>query len=172
MMTTILTTDRLRLRTFEPEDAALVAEYVGDWDVCSKLTRVPYPYTREMADQWVASHNASPDIICAIEVDGAFAGCIAQELEYGYWLGKPFWGKGIMTEASRAFVTYLFEEEGMHDLGASFFKDNPASGVVLKRCGFEVTGESKVFCLARDAEVDRYDVTTNRHVWEDLKDNW
>ncbi len=171
-MTTILTTDRLCLRTFEPEDAALVTEYVGDWDVCSKLTRVPYPYTREMADQWIASHDASPDIICAIELDGELAGCIAQELEYGYWLGKPFWGKGIMTEASRAFVTHLFKEEGMHDLGASFFKDNPASGVVLERSGFSVTGESKVFCLARDEEVERYDVTTNRHVWEEIHHGW
>jgi len=171
-MTTILTTDRLHLRTFEPEDAALVTEYAGDWDVCSKLSRVPYPYTLEMAEQWIATHEASPDIICAIELDGALAGCIAQELEYGYWLGKPFWGKGIMTAASRAFVTYLFEEEGMHDLGASFFKDNPASGVVLKRSGFKVTGESTAFCLARDAEVERFDVTTNRHVWEDLKGSW
>jgi len=171
-MTTILTTDRLRLRTFEPEDAALVTEFVGDWDVCSKLSRVPFPYTREMADQWIASHDASPDIICAIEIDGAVAGCIAQELEYGYWLAKPFWGKGIMTEASRAFVTYLFAEEGMHDLGASFFKDNPASGVVLERSGFTVTGESKAFSLARDAEVERYDVTTNRHVWEEVHHGW
>ncbi len=171
-MTTILTTERLRLRRFTAEDASLVTDYVGDWDVCSKLTRVPYPYTREMADQWIASHDASPDIICAIEVEGAFAGCIAQELEFGYWLGKPYWGKGFMTEAARAFTSYLFEEEGMHDLAASFFKDNPASGVVLKRCGFSVTGESTAFCLARNAEVDRYDVTTNRHVWEDLKGSW
>ncbi len=172
MMATILTTDRLRLRTFEPQDAALVTNYVGDWDVCSKLTRVPYPYTREMADQWIASHDASPDIICAIEVDGALAGCIAQEQEFGYWLGKPFWDKGIMTEAARAFVSYLFETEHMHDLGASFFKDNPASGVVLKRCGFKITGESTSFSLARNQEVERYDVTTNRHVWEDLRDSW
>jgi len=171
-MTTILTTDRLRLRTFEPEDAALVTDYVGDWDVCSKLTRVPYPYTREMADQWIAGHDASPDIICAIEVDGALAGCIAQEQEFGYWLGKPFWGKGVMTEASRAFVSYLFDEESMHDLKASYFKDNPASGIVLERSGFSIIGESRSFCLSRDEEVERYDVATNRHVWEDLKDSW
>ena len=171
-MTTVLTTNRLTLRTFRPDEAALVTDYVGNWDVCSKLTRVPFPYTREMADHWIASHEASPDIICAIDVDGAFAGCIAQELEFGYWLGEPYWGKGIMTEAARAFVSFLFKEEGMHDLGASFFKDNPASGVVLKHCGFAVTGERKSFCLARDAEVERFDVTTNRHVWEDLKGSW
>ena len=144
-MTARLATDSLTLRTLKPDEAESVTVYVGEWDVCSKLSCAPFPYTREMADYWIASHEASPDIICAIEVEGAFAGCIAQEQEFGYWLGKPYWSKGLMTEAARAFVSYLFEQEGMHDLGASFFKDNPASGVVLERCGFSITGESKSF---------------------------
>ncbi len=171
-MTEILKTRRLTLRTFRSADIQPVTDYVGNWNVCSKLSRVPFPYTRQMAAQWIAGHAASPDIICAIDFEGTFAGCIAQERDFGYWLGEPFWGKGIMTEAARAFVSYLFDEKGMHDLQAGFFKDNPASGIVLAKCGFRQTGENKLFCLARNEEVDHIAVATNRHIWEEVRKNW
>jgi len=171
-MTTILTTDRLTLRTFETTDAPLVAEYVGNWNVCSMLSRVPYPYTRAMADQWIAGHAASPDITCAIEFENTLVGCIGQEQEFGYWLAEPFWGKGIMTEAARAFVSFLFEEKGMHDLVSGYKKDNTASAAVLRKCGFEIVGEGTLFCLAQDRQIERWEVTTNRHIWEKVREDW
>ncbi len=143
-----------------------MADHLGNWNVCSKLSSVAYPYTLELAEKWIASHATSPNINCAIETDGQLIGCIAQDTEFGYWLAEPFWGQGIMTEAARAFVSYLFRSQRMDSLRASYFKDNPASGAVLHYCGFTATGESKIFCLARNTEVERIDMTTTRHVWE------
>lgn len=171
-MTTILTTDRLTLRTFNAADAPLVTEYVGNWNVCSLLSRVPYPYTREMADQWISGHAASPDIICAIEFENALVGSIGLEQEFGYWLAEPFWGKGIMTEAARAFVSFLFDEKGMHDLSSGYKKNNAASGAILAKCGFERSGEDTIFCLARNKPMERWQVTTNRHIWEKIRKDW
>ena len=68
-MTEILKTRRLTLRTFRSADIQPVTDYVGNWNVCSKLSRVPFPYTRQMAAQWIAGHAASPDIICAIDFE-------------------------------------------------------------------------------------------------------
>ncbi len=171
-MTTILTTDRITLRTFEAADAPLVARHLANWNVSSMLARVPSPYTREMADQWIAGHGSSSDIICAIEVEGTLVGCIAQEQELGYWLAEPFWGRGLMTQAARAFVSFLFEEKGMHDLSSCYFKQNPASGKVLAHCGFEVTREDTCYCLARDSQIDRWVVTTNSRIWEKIHKDW
>lgn len=171
-MATILTTGHITLRTFEAADAPLVARHLNNWNICSMLARVPYPYTPEMADQWIAGHSPSPDIICAIEVEGALAGCIAQEQELGYWLAEPFWGRGLMTQTARAFVSFLFEEKGMDDLSSCYFKQNPASGKVLAHCGFEVIREDTCYCLARDSQIDRWVVTTNRHIWEKRRKDW
>lgn len=171
-MTIVTKTKRLILRRFEATDAPGVTELIGNWNVCSMLSRVPYPYTLEMAEQWIDQQTTNPDLICAIEMDGTFMGCVAQEQEFGYWLGEPYWGQGIMTEAARGLLGFLFQEELMHDLIAGYYEDNPASGKVLRHCGFQETGKSPTFCLARNEEVTRIDMALNRHQFEDLARSW
>ncbi|MBL4864024.1 MAG: GNAT family N-acetyltransferase [Rhodobiaceae bacterium] len=69
-------------------------------------------------------------------------------------------------------TAFLFEEKGMHDLASSYKKDNTASGAVLQKCGFEVAGEGTLFCLAQDKQIERWEVTTNRHIWEKVRKDW
>ena len=71
--------------------------------------------------------------------------------EIGYWLGRPFWGDGLATEAARAFTE---EARALGPLEACHFVDNPASGRVLEKVGFAYTGEvEEHFSLARGLKV-------------------
>ena len=63
------------------------------------------------------------------------------ECELGYWIGKPYWNRGLCTEALRAMVDHCFNTVGYETLWSDFFVDNPASGRVMEKCGFRDTGE-------------------------------
>lgn len=58
----------------------------------------------------------------------------------GYWIARPYWGRGICTEALRLIVRYCFEEKGFSVLWGDYFPENPASGRVMEKCGFSDTG--------------------------------
>ena len=63
-----------------------------------------------------------------------------QDAELGYWIAKPYWNRGICTEALRLLIAYCREEKGFRTLWSDFFVDNPASGRVMEKCGFHDTG--------------------------------
>jgi RimJ/RimL family protein N-acetyltransferase len=80
-----------------------------------------------------------------IIVDGEAAGSVSlmpgkdierTTAEIGYWLGRPFWGRGIATEAVRAATLYAFDQLGMHRVFAVPFGRNPASTRVLEKAGY------------------------------------
>ncbi|MDP6071748.1 MAG: GNAT family protein [SAR202 cluster bacterium] len=86
--------------------------------------------------------------------------------EVGYWLGEPFWGKGIATMAISAIVDYAFAHFDLVRLYASVFEWNPASARVLEKAGFTLEGrecksvtkdgqtiDALVYALVRDEEV-------------------
>jgi ribosomal-protein-alanine N-acetyltransferase len=56
--------------------------------------------------------------------------------ELGFWLGEPFWGRGIMTEAVRAFVPWAFERFSLSRIYAQVFAFNTGSARVLEKAGF------------------------------------
>ena len=62
------------------------------------------------------------------------------DAEVGYWVARPYWNRGICTEALRLLIDYCFREKGFRTLWADFFPDNPASGKVMEKCGFRDTG--------------------------------
>jgi len=92
-----------------------------------------------------SSCRTPTDLLLAVEVEGVAAGGIAVTLlddvyhrtaEIGYWLGEPFWGRGIMTDAISAIVPVAFERFAIVRLQAGVFATNPASMRVLEKCGF------------------------------------
>ena len=58
------------------------------------------------------------------------------ECELGYWLGKPFWGKGIMPEAAREMLRHAFEDLGMQKVWCGYYDGNTKSKRVQEKCGF------------------------------------
>jgi len=156
-------TERLLLRPGFPEDAPALVAAIGHFAVVRNLARVPWPY--RLADaQGFLSMPGDPCLpSCLItERTGAapllVGGCGLHRresgaVELGYWIAREHWGRGIATEAGRALVG-IARALRLPALSASHFLDNPASGRVLEKLGFEPTGiVAPRACCARSEEV-------------------
>jgi RimJ/RimL family protein N-acetyltransferase len=153
-------TERLRLRRLQIEDAARIAALSSDYDVARMTARIPHPHPVIAAEGFVlimrARERLGRDHVFAIELDGeGLIGLVGAHQgeglrhEIGYWLGKPYWGRGFASEMLRAFLS---EARRLGPLEAGHFIDNPASGRVLEKAGFVYTGEvTPLFSLARGA---------------------
>lgn len=150
MIAPTLETPRLILRPLTPADAADIQRYVGDWDVARWTAAIPHPYPPNGAAEWIGGLKADGEMVLAI-VDRQtreFLGCIGLEPgddagsgEFGYWIGKPFWGRGYGTEALRAYVAYAFRELGLERVIAGAMPENAGSIRVQEKAGFRKTGE-------------------------------
>ncbi len=139
-----LKTERLVLRAFDAASAADVARLAGDRDIASNTLRIPHPYSEEMAREWIApltsefekGESVTFAITFAGELIGAISLLITREFdraELGYWIGKPYWGRGYATEAGRAVLAYGFGELGLNRIFAYHFSPTPASGRVMQK---------------------------------------
>ena len=63
------------------------------------------------------------------------------DVEVGYWVARPYWNRGIATEALQLLIDYCFRQQGFRTLWADHFLDNQASGRVMQKCGFKDTGQ-------------------------------
>ncbi|GAB3827082.1 GNAT family N-acetyltransferase [Hymenobacter jeollabukensis] len=143
-----LTVAGARLRPFEADDAPALARHANDRDIWRNLRdRFPHPYTLADAEWYVQFVNAdgSRDLHLCLEVDGEAAGSISvlfqddisrRSAEIGYWLGRAYWGRGIVTAATRALADYALAHFDLCRLYATVFEYNPASARVLEKAGF------------------------------------
>jgi 8-oxo-dGTP diphosphatase len=164
---TPLRTARLTLRPLALEDAAPLHRLVNDWEVAKTLARVPFPYPRELADEWIASTwaqmAAGEAWHLAIEAEGALVGCVGLTLdrpgggqpgggrgaELGYWVGRPSWGQGLAPEAAGALSRWAIKALGLSTIHASALRDNARSQAVLRRIGLQPAGEAMQPFLSR-----------------------
>ena len=100
----------------------------------------PSPYTRTDGEQWLAIASADEDRTgLAIEGDGVAVGGIGVRRrcgEIGYWLGEPYWGRGIATEAVGAMTAWGIERFDLVRVEAQVYAPNAASARVLEKNGF------------------------------------
>jgi len=143
-------TERLLLRPSWPEDAGELHQAIADEGIVRNLARAPWPYTAEDAVRSAPQeHDAHfPSFLMMLRTNGAprligacGIGNLDGEPELGYWIGRPYWGLGFATEASRAVIE-IAKTIGHKKLVASHFTDNPASGKVLRKLGFQSTGKT------------------------------
>lgn len=154
----VLESDRLILRPHRPSDIEAMAAWLGDYDVTRMLSRIPHPYTEEDAEAFIAREPTEEQVfVIERKADGVFLGSAGINpeagYEFGYWLGKPFWGFGYATEALRRLLTHAFQTMPADTVHAGFFADNPASGHVLSKLGARHNGSRLRFSLARGREV-------------------
>jgi ribosomal-protein-alanine N-acetyltransferase len=146
---------RCTLRPWRRGDEASLVRHADNRNVSRNLKdRFPSPYTAADAREWIAHASAqAPPTSLAIVVDGAAVGGVGIELgtdvfrrsaEIGYWLGEPFWGRGIATEALRAMTAYAFERFDICRLEAGVFDWNPASARVLEKNGYVLEGRARL----------------------------
>lgn len=156
----VIETRRLTLRAPERRDARRVAELANDFDVVRMTSRMPWPYTRKDAEAFIErceERDWARDATFAIELeDEGLAGVLGfftnaeGEVEVGYWLGRPYWGRGIATEALKGALVWASRDWRKRCIVAGHFEDNPASGVVLTKADFLYTGVvCEMQCAAR-----------------------
>lgn len=99
----------------------------------------------------------------AIESDDSLAGGIGVVLqqdvhkiaaEVGYWLGRPFWNRGIMTRAVRAFSEWAMDTYDLERLYCGIYEWNAASMRVLEKCGYVREGISRRAAIKNGKIID------------------
>ena len=173
-------TDRLRLRPPVAGDRDAIVAAIGRWDVARWLARVPHPYAAADAEAFIAAsaarRAAGRELALLVLDDDGLAGCVGldplgPEPELGYWIAPDRWGRGYATEAAAATIALAFGRLGARRIRSGVFAGNDASLAVQRKLGFEITGRSRVFCLARGEELDHIDTVLARapHTQEDSK---
>ena len=153
----VLVTRRLTMRPATILDAEDIALWLSNWNVTRMLARVPFPYTPQDAEDWIASHRPQ-DLHFTIHRE-RLAGGVSMEIEgtegrLGYWLAEPWHGNGFMTEATHAVLAYAFATRGLTSVRSSAFIDNRASQRIQEKLGFLVTGHAQEWSISRNAMVD------------------
>jgi RimJ/RimL family protein N-acetyltransferase len=150
---------RLKFRELNEGDAQRIAELAGDWDIARMTARIPYPYSAPQAHQWLRAIEPG-EFVRAVEFKGELIGAVGympgsdSSAEIGYWIGKPWWGRGFATEAAQALVRHCFSTARIERLTCCHFVDNPASARVIAKLGFRRVGPCTAWCEARGTEID------------------
>lgn len=172
-----LATPRLLLRPYRAGDADALVEHLADFEVSRWLALVPHPYRAADAERFVARKLApAPEddhFGLAVELDGRLVGGLgvagaSTRPSLGYWLGRPFWGRGLMTEAVGALIGFLFGRIRLERLESGVFVGNEASLAIQRRLGFEFVGESPVFSVARGETVTHIDTLLTRRRYDEI----
>lgn len=146
----MIETERLTLRSWRDEDAEALFELASDPTVGPAAGWPPHRSVDESLEI-IRTVFAAPDTfaVCLKET-GEPVGCIGlttprcdatrlgpgRELEVGYWIGKPFWGRGLAPEAVCALERYAFETLGCDALWCGHYEGNDRSRRVMEKCGF------------------------------------
>ena len=161
-----ITLSRCTLRPWRIGDEASLVRYADNRNVSGNLKdRFPFPYTAADAAEWIAhASTQDPVVNFAIVVDNEAVGGTGIEVgtdifrrsaEVGYWLGEPFWGRGIATEVLRAVTDYAFKTFDVIRLEAGVFSWNPASARVLEKAGYTLEGRMRRGVVKGDRVGDR-----------------
>lgn len=161
---TIITTKRLTLRPIEARDVSRFTALCNDIDIARNTARVPHPYTPKDAYLFVEfmmqAFKDGKEYVFAVCENGEIAACAGVMLvgesavELGYWVGAGDRGRGLATEAARAVTQFAIEKLGATEVLSGHFKDNPASGRVLRKVGLTPTGETEwIMSLGRGEKV-------------------
>lgn len=161
-------TERLILRRFTMEDVrAMFGNWASDDDVTRYLTwptHTDTSVTEMILGHWVESYANDDFYNWAIELKsiGQPVGSISVVrirehvscAEVGYCMGKAWWHQGIMSEALKAVMDYLFDRVGMNRVQAKHAVDNPHSGGVMKKCGMTYEGTLRQYTRCNQGITD------------------
>jgi RimJ/RimL family protein N-acetyltransferase len=139
------------IRPWTVEDAIAIQRHANNRKIWICLRDIfPHPYTLENAHAFLGFVlKEDPQTTFAITTESEAIGCIGLRLgndvhrktaELGYWLGEPFWGRGIMSKAVQEFTRWAFKAFDLQRIFAEPFENNAASARVLEKAGFVCEG--------------------------------
>lgn len=177
-----LETDRLILRKWTEADAASLFEYAKDPDVGPIAGWQPHKSVEESLDVirnvlngeecYAICEKGKNKAIGAIElILKGHSGRLKRddECELGYWLGKPFWGRGYMPEAARELIRRGFEDIGMNTIWCGYYEGNQKSKRVQEKVGFVYhhTCENVPVPLLGEVRTEHINILTREH-WKEI----
>ncbi|MGI8950398.1 MAG: GNAT family N-acetyltransferase [Chitinophagaceae bacterium] len=143
--------DKIILRPLQCNDKSALASLANNkkiWDNVRDI--LPFPYTMDDAEFFInLTKQENPQLNFAIEYDGAFCGIIGltpqkdvyrRTAEIGYWIGEPFWNKGIATTAVKLITLYGLESFNFIRIHTGVFEYNTGSMRVLEKNGYAKDG--------------------------------
>lgn len=162
-------TPAFSLRPFRDGDEALLVANANNINIFNNVKdNFPHPYTHKDAVGWINANedDDKPATCLAIDVNGEVIGAIGIIIgsdihrltaEIGYWLGENYWGKGIMSEAVKQMVDYVFTHfPNLVRLWAAVFEYNKPSMNVLEKASFELEGIRKKGAIKNGIVIDEY----------------
>lgn len=167
---------RFTLRPFTAKDAASLARYANNRKIWANVRDAfPHPYTLKHAIDFIdfLQHNDQEKVF-AIEMEGEAVGSVGLKAktdvyrlnrELGFWLGEPFWGQGIMSEAVGLVVDYAFLKTDAIRLTAEVYDHNQGSMHVLEKNDFRREAVLRQ-AVIKDKKVE------DLHIFALLKTEW
>ena len=176
---------KVRMRSVRPSDAPGAFELLSDkrvtrtllWDGPSSVDELSDSYTRMgLPGTRVGDERAYNFAIELAGVRGIVGSISARprlhphQIDIGYWLGVPYWNKGLMTDAVRLTTHFCFEHLNAVRVYASVFMGNIGSRRVLEKCGFTLDGTLRHHALKREKWLDEWFLSLLRTEWEANRD--
>lgn len=155
------------IRYWSSNDAVALQRHANNRKIWINLRDVfPHPYTLDDARTFLRHvMNEKPVTTFAIVVPGEAIGCIGLQMgrdihsktaELGYWLGEPFWNRGIMSEAVAALARWAFGAFALERIYAEPFANNPGSARVLEKAGFVCEGRLRASVFKDGQRLDSF----------------
>jgi len=167
---------QVTLRAIVDEDHSNLVRLANNKKIWQNLRDIfPHPYGDEDGHFFMKLvQGDKKNLRSVIDVDGSFAGMIGaflqddvnkHNVELGYWLGEPYWGKGIITEAIKLKCDQVFETTEAHRIFAAVFSYNIGSMKALEKNGFkkEGIGRDAVFKDGAFYDEHRFSLLRNEH---------
>ena len=158
---------RCLLRPLQPADAESLARHANDRGVWESLRdRFPHPYTTADAVSYIEHVQSRPiQTSFGIDVDGQAIGSISLMLgddiarrtaEVGYWIGREYWGRGIMVDSLTATTRYAFETLDLVRVFAVPFVTTTRSSRVLEKAGYVLEGVTRRSAIKDGRILDQF----------------
>lgn len=178
----MIKTERLMLRKWKETDAESLFEYAKDPEVGLIAGWPPHGSKEESLDVIKNVLNGAECYAICEKENGKAIGSIElklnghtdmtdrdDECELGYWLGKPFWGRGYIPEAAREIIRHGFEDLGMNTIWCGYYEGNQKSKRVQEKLGFVYhhTCTDVYVPLLNEVRVGHTNVMTRAH-WADI----
>ena len=172
----LIETERLILRPPCEADVPRIVSLANNRAVAEKLARMPHPYGEVDAKAWLEWLKGLPKGCASFAIGlkaeaGGFIGACGYdtflhgEPDLGYWLGEPYWGRGLASEAAAAVLAHAFEVTGLDFVTSGCRLDNPASRRVLEKIGFRPDGQRTMFSVGAGREVEIEAFSLTREQW-------
>lgn len=178
----MLTTERLLLRKWTEDDADSLFEYAKAPDIGPIAGWKPHRSKEESLEIIKNVLNGEECYAICEKNSNTAIGAIElrlnkytdmtdkdDECELGYWLGKPFWNRGYMTEAAKEIIRHAFEDLGMNAVWCGYYDGNIKSKRVQEKVGFVYhhTCENVPVALLNEVRIGHTNVMSKQH-WQEL----